>query len=522
MPTPMSLRPLSWFRAQARTFGLLLLATLTLQACHHWVARPETTQVLVNEKNEEWVRVTLANGTEHTLRHPRIVDGLLMSESDTVTLADVRSTRVSRVSAPRTIALLAGIGATTLAIFAFGGSAGSSPPPPTTTISCPVVYSWNGQEWIMDSGTFGGAIARAFQRTDLDNLNFATPFGGVLRLKLANILDETEHVDALSVLAIDHDPGTSIAPDGAGTLHTLGALSAPLAARGFDGADALARVRTADGWNWESAMRVRDTSRIAEIRDGVELTFVRPQGAAKAHLVVDGNNTPWAAQLMTEMISAHGTATQAWYDTLNTRPDIARALGARMAGEAFLGASVLTSAGWTRQGIIWEAGPEIVKRQAMDIDLSQVVGDTVRVRLESAASLWLIDGVAIDFTSDKALTARELHATVARDKQGRDVRAALASIDAAYFTMEHGDNAELRFNVPPVPAAQVRSYLLKSNGWYRIHTPTTMAPNVALTHQIATEPFGISKAAVARMNEALAALSAAPKALNGVAPRGGR
>ena len=39
--------------------------------------------------------------------------------------------------------------------------------------------------------------------------------------------------------------------------------------------------------------------------------------------------------------------------------------------------------GWRRQGLYWEAGPEVSKRQVMHLDLRDVGGDEVVVRLEA-------------------------------------------------------------------------------------------------------------------------------------------
>src|SRR5207249_640933 len=146
-------------------------------------------------------------------------------------------------------------------------------------------------------------------------------------------------------------------------------------------------------------------------------------------LVLDGSNTPWAASLMSAFVDAHGEATQAWYDSLDAIPGQARQLGATLARAGFLGVSVGNAGAWKSQGTIWEAGPEIVKRQVLPLDLSGVVGDTVRVRLESAPSFWLIDRVAIDFTPQRPLTVAELAPDSAVDGRGRDVRDLLAAAD---------------------------------------------------------------------------------------------
>ena len=507
----------------------LLLAVLTLGGCMTW--RPATLppRTLLAGAQETVVRVWGRAGGPVVLRTPVIIgDSLVGTAPDStwmartaIALSDITRVEVQRVDAGRTTLLVAALGATAVAVAAAvgsnsGGSSSPPPPPPSGngcgplgcgSISCPLVYSWDGTRWRLDSGTFGGAITRGLQRTDVDNLDYATPEGGVLRLRVANELAETDHLDALAVLAVDADSGLSVAPDPLGGLHAIGALAAPIAARDFRGSDALARVRDADGWNWESVPSGRDTARTGDLRDGLVVTFVRPHGAPHAHLVLDGNSSSWSALLLERFVRAHGAATQAWYDSLDARPALARATGLRLAREAFLSASVRTTAGWLPQGIFWEAGPEVVKRQVLDLDLAQVAGDTVTVRLESAPSFWLIDRVALDFTADRTLAVRALPLLSARDAAGRDVAPLIAAADDRDYALAHRDAAELRFSVPARPAGTSRTFLLRTTGWYRVDTPDNGVPDVAGLDALGRDPLAISRASVALLNAALARLA---------------
>jgi hypothetical protein len=371
-----------------------------------------------------------------------------------------------------------------------------------------LVYSWDGQRWLLDSGTFGGAFLQPLSRTDLDNLDFAHATDGRVKLKLANELRETDYVDALSVLAVDHEPGVTISPDGLGVPHTLGNLTLPVSAYDYRGHDALARVVSKDGWNWESSPSGRDPAVAEDLRDGLELVFARAPGTRAARLVVDGNNTPWAAHLMLAYVDLHGRATQAWYDSLDAQPERAVRLGKTLAREAFLSVAVWIGDRWEQQGLIWEAGPEVVKRQVFSLDLSRVRGDSVRVRLESVPSFWLIDHVAIDFSPERTFTVREVYAETARDGSGRDVRSYLSAIDGNRLVLEPGEYVELLFQAPSLPENRQRTYLLSTTGWYRIHSSTSGEPEVEILDRIAEERGAIARLSIARMNKALHTLAA--------------
>jgi len=518
-----------------KRFIAILTLGAFLQACMRWGTKPlEPTQFDGTTPGRQ-VRVTLADGGILAVRNPLISGDSLVwlrpaadepaagdapprEQRQGIPLARIKRVEVREVDGARTaVAVVATVGLAALIVAAVNsandwGSSGGGSSGGTGCdycYSCPLVYSWDGHRWRLDSGTFGGAIMHALARTDVDNLDFVQPEHGVMRLKLANEQRETDYVDALSVLAVDHDSGLTVAPDAAGRLHTIGALTSPVAARDFRGRDALAQVRAADGWNWESSPGGRAAMTVADLRDGLELAFPRRGGAGTARLVVDGNVTAWAALMMERFVAAHGRATQAWYDSLDRDTQGARRLGEALARQAFLSAAVLVDGRWQPQGLIWDAGPEISKRQVAVLDLRGVVGDTVRVRLESVPSFWLVDRVALDYAPERSIEITEIKAASALGMEGNDVRGLLGTADDRALKLESGDSVQLSFVVPDAPAGKARTYLLRTHGWYRIHAPEVGEPDVALLSALQSDPLGISKAAVARMNAALGAMEVA-------------
>lgn len=504
-----------------RAVATVLLATVSLAACTTWrTERLPPRQSLAN-RDLKHVRITLADGTVTELRYPVLRNDTLWGRSELerqikVPVSDIRQVETRGLTAGRTAASVLVVAAVIGGIVAAATSSGDDEPPrrsPPSSggdgyyVSCPLVYSWDGAQWRLDSGTFGGAITRGARRTDLDNLVFATPQGDRLRLRLANELAETDYVDRLAVTAVDHAPDRTVAPGADGTIHVLGTLQPPARARDDRGIDVMNRVAAPDGWGWESALVRRDTARAAAIRDGIELAFVKPAGATTGRLVVDGHNTPWSVLMIRAFIEAHGSGTQAWYDSLDANPELLQRTGRLMARAGFLSVAIRANDRYEPQGYLVEAGPEVIKRQVIQVDVGAVAGDTVYVRLESTPAFWRIDHVAMDFAaSDEGWTATELTLEEAVDRGGRNVAPLLAAADGREYVMEHGDGATLEFSLPPVPAGRVRSFLLRSTGWYRIHSSAREAPDIAMLTRLEREPDAASRLAVARLNDAIRVL----------------
>jgi hypothetical protein len=57
----------------------------------------------------------------------------------------------------------------------------------------------------------------------------------------------------------------------------------------------------------------------------------------------------------------------------------------------------------------------------------------------------------------------------------------------------------------PGRAGTVRSYLLRSNGWYRIHAPIASTVDAALLGPVENEPGGLSRIATWMLNQTILA-----------------
>jgi len=509
-------------------------AALALAGCTAWKASHAAPDQLIANKHPHEIRITLADKRHFKMSYPSVRNDSLVGYSGgadkessfvadlpwkyprmSFALADVRGLEVHHVDALRTTLLIVGIGATITLIVGIivmatmdpiglggdwsGGSGGSGG---GEYGSCPRLSSWDGERWHLDSGTYGGAILEPLRRTDVDELEHARALDGQVRVRLSDDANETEYVDALSLVAVDHEPGTGLAPDNEGRVHSFGRLAAPLTARDFDGHDALALVRDADDRSWESRLRPRDPTNAADITDGLELSFPKPQGT-HAVLVVTGHNTPWAAVLMSLVVQAHGSEEPAWQREAKAHPAETRAAMRRVMGDAMLQVSLEGPNGWEPAGIFWEAGPEVAKQQALLLDLSRVQGDLVRVRLSSIPSFWLVDRVALAAESAAPVVVQEVQLTSASDSTGQDLRPLLRHFDERTYRMTRGTVAELSFPDPPRTAGLERTYLARTSGWYRIGCDTTRAPDHALLTRLAGEPHAAAHIAVERANQAL-------------------
>jgi hypothetical protein len=313
--------------------------------------------------------------------------------------------------------------------------------------SCPYVYSFNGSEYVLDSETYAGAMSRGLERTDVDNLEHLRPVDGNYRLTLANELDETEYTDQLALLVADHPRGTRVFPEPSGTTRVVGFGIAPLGMRGISEPDSLP---TRVGW---------------------EVLFSKPQGMDEGALTVTARNGPALSFVASHLLSLMGPNVYTWYATVNNDSASRAGMERWLAEETFLHVSLLTENGWVRVASLPNVGPAISKTHVVPLDLAELSGDTVRVRLEAFPQLWELDSV--ELVPDLGpIVAQNAELVRALTGQGRDVSQLLSYRDGSYHVALNGDRVELVFRAPP-ESGQERTVLVSTTGHYYIAADDT-------------------------------------------------
>jgi parallel beta-helix repeat protein len=323
----------------------------------------------------------------------------------------------------------------------------------SNTWSCPFVYSWDGQEYRLDSMMLNVAATKAREGTDYDNLDYLTPADGKYLLKVTEELFETSYVDELKLMVVDHPVGTQIIPDLQGNMHTLRAPYAPIAGEGEDGTDCLAKVTEPDGIYWTSNLDNKDFSKEGDLRDSIILTFEKPENAGIAKVAVNFQDNKLAEYVTANVVRLPGGSLQQKHPLV--------AFLRRLHLQVWNGTE------WVSEGDFISPGSFVARDMIKLIDVSAIEGTTIKIKLESLTGVVLVDSVRMDYSADEAVIASELSAITAVDASGTDVAPQILDNDDDYLVMEQGDYVYLSFDELVASPGYDRSYVVKADGYYQ-------------------------------------------------------
>lgn len=376
----------------------------------------------------------------------------------------------------------------TIAFLAIVGSALSSA---SEAASCSFIYSFNGEEYVFDAEPYGGAICRGLKRSEWCILENLKETNGQYRLLVRNELDETQYTDELKLVVVDHPAGIKVAPDESGRIHTLSNLQAPLRAYERDGKNITQAVSENDHIFWQKSYETRKRMKKGGLKEELIFEFPKLQNARKAKLFVHAGTELWGSQVAKKFLQLYGNELPQWYDEVSRLgPAFYRVWSWYTEEELYLlKIRVQTPSGWKTKGTIFGGGPFISEDKAYLIDISDVPGETLRIKLTPPLNFWRLDSVAVDYTEDLPLQVSEMAPLRAVSSKGEDVREALSLADNNFFIMpEPGEFAELSYDSPPKLNGTERTVIVKATGYYDIHLKPEGKKQAQILERIESEP----------------------------------
>ncbi len=366
-----------------------------------------------------------------------------------------------------------------------------------TKESCPFIYSFDGEKYIFDAEPYGGATCEGRKRTEWCGLEHIKEVNGQYRIKVTNEVDETQYTDELKLVVVDYPKEVNVVPDESGEMHTVSNPILPLHASDKNGRNIMPYISENDWIFWQSETEGRDPEKKEDLKDELNFVFPKPVNVTQAKLVFNGCNTLWGSNMLKNFLELYGNQVHKRYEEINSfGPAYYKTLLWNIREEFYkLQIRVLTREGWKTKGSIIGGGPFISEDRVYMVDINDVIGDTLKIKLTPPVTFWMINYVALDYTEDIPVQVQEIKAMEATDYKGNDIRTLLSETDKNYHVMPNtGDWAELVYKAPEHQEDLERSVIIKASGYYDIHLQAEGEPRTEILDRFVEPGFAIQYA----------------------------
>jgi hypothetical protein len=373
-----------------------------------------------------------------------------------------------------------------------------------TKQSCPFIYSFDGNKYVFDAEPLGGATTKGLERTEYSKMDYLKNVGDSYKILVRNEVEETQYIDELSLLAVMHDKDKEVVPDLHGNFYQIKDPQTPVSARDEKGMNLTKAVCADDNLYWQTKLPV-DSSLISKnYRHELTFTFYKPSNKARAKLIANIGTSLWGSRMIREMLQLYGNSVDSYYEKIDQQGSEYKQMMNFIEAEELYKLKYYTKNGndWTLQGFINGGGPLVSETRIYDLDLSNITGDSVTLKINPPFGYWTVDYLAIQYDEYSTPKIESLKFESAVNQDGTELRELIKHKDGNYYQMPIvGDYFEAIYLNNTNSSDVKTTYYLKSSGYYEIHLNKSLPIQFMTLSKFITDPGFIIKYSNERYRE---------------------
>jgi hypothetical protein len=340
--------------------------------------------------------------------------------------------------------------------------------------SCPFIYSFDGEKYVMDAEPLGGAVCEGLERTDVSKLENLKNVDGNFKVRVMNANDEQQRIDKLEFFSIRYAKDENAAPDFNGKFYKYRNPVKPLYAVNEAGFDITKFVSENDGARWFNEMP-SDTGKLNYTpKETLTIRFPKPKDVKNAMLIINGGASYFGSNMVPEMLKLNGNKVDEVYKSIYPGSDVQKRLFTAMHRDESYYLDIKTNEGpeLRNQGIMRSNGPVVVEDILYPLSLEGNNSDFVEIVLTPQRYFWRFDMINIVYDYEEAgmddIVPMEIIS--AADGKGVNITDKLQNSDKDYYKMPvTGDYADILLNVPAGFDSETNNVFVAATGWYEIN-----------------------------------------------------
>ncbi|RPA70359.1 hypothetical protein EF405_03570 [Cyclobacteriaceae bacterium YHN15] len=330
-----------------------------------------------------------------------------------------------------------------------------------TKDSCPYISAYDGNQYLLQGESFGGAVYPSLAREDFIPLP-ALKVGSEMKIMIHNELKERQYTDFADLILVSHSHDEHILVDPNGKLKIIKQKISPYVASLNKDRDVLQRLTVSDNFvcNFNE---LEDEYAINQIVMGFEYSPNDHQPSLYLNL----RNSYWLDHLFGEFTSNFGSQHAKWVEKQRDRP-AEELLDWQESQFMPLAISIKTKEGWKEVQKLKTIGPLMNREVAISLEGFEIEGPNVEVALTTGFMFWEIDQVALVLVEDVSPNSIQLlKPGQVLDEKEKDMLQPILQKDGIFLEqLEIGNRAYISYNFEDYAQGNSYSAFLHTSGYY--------------------------------------------------------
>ncbi len=327
--------------------------------------------------------------------------------------------------------------------------------------SCPFIYSWSGDRYVLEAEAFATALGKSLEYTSSSMLPSLRERNSEFDIRITNERAETHYINSVSLTAFECEPGASVYLDAQNTAWPTYALQAPDRAVDHSNRNVLSQVVRRDETYWESDLS--RTSPDSDLNDVLEFEFAKTSRSYEGTLVLHGINTQLSSMVFKHLFGFLGDQFLNFMYAVENDPELVNILR-RWIDESSLKAFVWDEGRWQHIGRIQPEANAVPFSRVLRFKMKKPE-ESVRIRIEMLTDVWRIDAALVDWSKVSPLSGTSVPLVSAKDSDGRNVIEMLTSSDQDYLMLLPPQHVDLRFRAQESLGGKKIVYALNTRGY---------------------------------------------------------
>lgn len=365
-----------------------------------------------------------------------------------------------------------------------------------TKESCPFIYSFDGNKYVFDAEPLGGATTKGLERTEYSKMDYLKKVDDSYKILVRNEVEETQYIDELSLLAVKHDEDKEVIPDLNGNFYQIKNPITAITARDEKGLDLKKAVSADDNLYWQTKLPIDSNLISQNQRHELTFTFPKPKDKTKAKLIANLGTSLWGSRMIREMLQLYGNYIDNYYEKIDEQGSEYKQMMNFIETEELYKLKYYTKNGnhWTYQGFINGGGPLVSETRVYDLELSDIKGDSVIIKINPPFGFWTVDYLAIQYDEYISALIEPMILETAINQDGTNLKELISFKDNNYCIMPKvGDYFEAVYSEAENNTDGKITYYLKSSGYYEIHLDKSLPIQFITLNKFIADPGFIIK-----------------------------